>query len=223
MIENQAPAEYVVNYSRAGLVGRFANPRRLTLVHGDAVVVRGVRGDEVGVVKAETIGRFALHVGAMQIGEIVRPLSSEDKLQHDGLLARAQRSIADWQRTADACGCPLTILDAEIVLSGDATVLQVLPMGRVDSDFLAAELERQHGIRFTIHDLSREKSDEPEKDKGCGKPGCGSADGGGGCSSCGTGGGCSTGSCSKGKVANADEMTAYFADLRRQMERVALH
>ena len=69
-------------------------------------------------------------------------------------------------------------------------------------------------------DLSRSPTakDEPAS-AGCGKPGCGSS--GGGCStgSCGTGGGgCSTGSCSKGKVKSADELTAYFADLRHKME-----
>ena len=43
----------------------------------------------------------------------------------------------------------------------------------------------------------------------------------------GSGGGCSTGSCSKGSVKSADELTAYFAGLRKQMEgsaaRVSLH
>jgi hypothetical protein len=55
---------------------------------------------------------------------------------------------------------------------------------------------------------------------GCGKQDCGS--GAGGCSSCGTDGaskgGCSTSSCSRDKVKSADELTAYFADLRQKME-----
>jgi hypothetical protein len=68
-------------------------------------------------------------------------------------------------------------------------------------------------------DLSRPvtATDPPAPaEAGCGKPGCGS--GGGGCSSCGTGGGCSTGSCSRGQVKSADDLTAYFTDLRQKME-----
>jgi hypothetical protein len=63
--------------------------------------------------------------------------------------------------------------------------------------------------------------DPPEKSYSCGKPDCGS---GSGCTSCGTGGGCSTESCSRGAVKSAEDLTAYFADLRAKMEaRTSLH
>jgi hypothetical protein len=82
-------------------------------------------------------------------------------------------------------------------------------------------LSDRHGLAFAILDLRQPAVPEAH---GCGKPNCG---GEGGCTSCGTGGGCSTGSCSSGSVKNADELTTYFAGLRRQMEeqtaRVPLH
>ena len=59
-------------------------------------------------------------------------------------------------------------------------------------------------------DVTRTATAPDPPDAGCGKPGCGTT--GGGCSTCGTGG------CSRGAVKSADDLTAYFADLRQKMD-----
>jgi hypothetical protein len=103
-------------------------------------------------------------------------------------------------------------------------VLHGLPWGECDASPVFAALSDRFGLAVRLLDLSRVPTagDPPEPaHAGCGKPGCGS--GSGGCSSCGTGsgGGCSTGSCSRGKVKSADDLTAYFSDLRKKMEAQA--
>jgi hypothetical protein len=77
----------------------------------------------------------------------------------------------------------------------------------------------QFGYTVRLLDFSRGPVAKDEQQPGCGKPDCGA--GSGGCSSCGTGGGCSTGSCSRGSVKSADDLTAYFRDLRTKMEQHA--
>ena len=115
-------------------------------------------------------------------------------------------------------GLPVAFLDVEVTLDGTAAVLHALPLGSCDADPVLADLSERFGLAVRLLDVSRVPTvkDPPEKAATCGKPDCGS----GGCSSCGTGG-CSTGSCSRGSVKTADELTSYFADLRRKMEQSA--
>jgi hypothetical protein len=69
-------------------------------------------------------------------------------------------------------------------------------------------LSREFGLHIQLADVSLPK--EEEEHHGCGREDCGQ----GGCGSCGTGGGCST--CGAG---TRPDMSAYFAQLREQMER----
>ena len=93
-----------------------------------------------------------------------------------------------------------------------------------DATPLFEALSARFNLSVRLLDLSQTAvtKDPKQAADGCGKPGCGTE--GGGCSSCGTDsggeskGGCSTGSCSRGKVKSADDMTAYFTDLRQKMD-----
>ena len=112
-------------------------------------------------------------------------------------------------------------MDAELTLD-DRLILHGLAWDACDATPLFTELSARFGLSVRLLDLSQTAVtiDPKQAADGCGKPDCGS--GSGGCSSCGTDGeskgGCSTGSCSRGKVKSADELTAYFADLRQKME-----
>ena len=109
-------------------------------------------------------------------------------------------------------------MDVELLCDGTA-ILHGLPWAECDATPLFEELSARFGVSVRLLDLSQIPTPTPEPSSGgCGKPGCGSEAGGCSTGSCGTGGGCSTGSCSKGSVKSADELTAYFADLRRKME-----
>ena len=192
-------------------VGRFRALSPELLSRDRRVVVRGPRGVEVGVVLCEPAERFAQQPDD---GELLRPATFDDDRtaeQH----ARRAAQVLDAAQPADL---PLAFVDAEATLDG-TVILHALPWDECDATPLLDELAARFGCAVKLLDLSRSPTakDEPAS-AGCGKPGCGSS--GGGCStgSCGTGGGCSTGSCSKGKVKSADELTAYFSDLRQKME-----
>jgi cell fate regulator YaaT (PSP1 superfamily) len=214
--------EYLVKHGRLAAVSRFRNGAGVEFAYGDRVVVRRFQGLEVGEVLSETSDRFAALVNEAPAGDIVRAVTPADEDRERELELFSRQLLDEAQAAADELGLRLAVLDVEIPLDGVSAMLHVLPAAESgDLAQLVQTLAGRRQLSFAILDLRQKPAAEAA---GCGKPDCGS--GGGGCSSCGSGGGCSTGSCSKGSVKSAEELTAYFSDLRRQMEaqegRVAL-
>ncbi|HVL13502.1 MAG TPA: hypothetical protein VM529_13125 [Gemmata sp.] len=201
---------YLIQYGKPGFVGRFRSADRLT--RGDRVVVRGPRGDEVGEVL------LPLADDSAEAGDVLRPAAPGDAALAADAAARGRDLLADAETAVAEAGLPLALVDVEVTLDGVA-ILHALAWDACDATPVLDRLAADHGLTVRLLDLSRAPAAAPEP-SGCGKPGCGSD--AGGCSTCGTGGGCSSGSCSRGAVKSADELTAHFADLRRQMEAAGL-
>lgn len=214
---------YLVQFGTSAFVGRFESAADVAFARGQSVVVKTVRGEEVGTVLCPAEGRFE-NALAESAGTLLRILTPEDEHHREaatllaaGVLAAAERRAAEW---------PVSFVDAEATLDGSLVVLHVIPFAACDLRPLLDDLAAGFRSAVTLQDLSSTKAlpDAPDAtDGGCGKPDCGKESGGG----CGTGGGCSTGSCSRGAVKSAEELTAYFVDLRQKMEadsegRVAL-
>lgn len=213
---------YLVQYGRSAFVGRFRSANEAA--RGDRVVVRGPRGLEPGTVLCLLTDRFL--PPDEHDGELLRPASPEDEAAAERFDALGQAVLAAADERAAESGLPISFIDIEVSLDGAVAVLHGLPWDGCDASPLFADLSDRYGLAVRLLDLSRTPAANDPPDPGhagCGKPGCGS--GSGGCSSCGSesGGGCSTGSCSRGKVKSADELTAYFADLRRQMEAAGVN
>ncbi|MFM8275293.1 MAG: hypothetical protein ACKODX_23575 [Gemmata sp.] len=205
----------LVQYGKPGFVGRFtspAAPRR-----GTRVVVRGPRGVEPGLALGEAREPFAAALPAE--GDLLRAATAEDDALAGTFPAREAALLADATAAAVSAELPLTFVDAELTLDG-RLILHGLAWAACDATPLFAALSEKFGLQVRLLDLAQTAvtRDPAPPPSGCGEPGCGSE--GGGCSSCGpeSKGGCSTGSCSRGTVKTADELTAYFADLRQKME-----
>lgn len=205
---------YLVQYGRSAYVGRFVVAGGFTPSRGDRVVVRTPRGLELGEVLCGADGRFAGGIDPDAGGELVRLAGPNDLTDVEDRESVELLLLA----AAEESGLPITILDAEVSLDGSAAVLHALPLEPCDADPVLADLSERFGLAVRLLDVSRTltATDPPEKASTCGRPDCGA----GGCSTCGTGG-CSTGNCSRGSVKSADELTSYFADLRRKMEQAA--
>jgi hypothetical protein len=203
---------YLVQYGRSAYVGRFTTAAGLTPSRGDRVVVRTPRGVELGEVLCGADERFAGGLDPAAGGEMLRSARPDDLSDAESRESVGLSLLAE----AEGSGLPVSFLDAEVTLDGSAAVLHALPWGPCDADPVLADLSARFGLAVRLLDVSRTPTvtDPPEKAVTCGKPDCGS----GSCSSCGTGGGCSTGGCSRGSVKTADDLTSYFADLRRRME-----
>jgi hypothetical protein len=202
--------DYLVTYGQGVYLGRF----RAAAMYGrgDRVVVRSDRGVEAGTVLERATTPT---LGA--VGEILRPIGVVDDATAADHRRRVSAILADAESAVAAAGLPLLFLDGEILLDGSLAILQAVHWADCDATPLFADLSARHGLCVKLADVTTAPS------KGC--PTCGAEKQG--CDSCGTGGGCSSGSCSKGSVKSADELTAYFAGLRRQMDaaaaRVSLH
>ena len=205
--------EYLVNFGQGAFLGRFRATE--PFCRDDRVVVRTERGIEIGTV----LERAANQVGVLS-GDVLRPTSTDDEQSARSLRERIIPIIADAQAAAEAAGLPLLFLDGEILLDGSQAILQAVHWADCNATPIFEELSARHGMAVKLADLT---TTPKAASKGCST--CGAEKSG--CDSCGTGGGCSTGSCSKGSVKSADELTTYFAGLRKQMEaadaRVSLH
>jgi hypothetical protein len=212
-------AEYLVHHGAGGHLGRFRAAAPAAFARGDAVVVRGLRGLELGEVLCAAEGKAALP--DPYVGDLLRRATADDLAAADRRREFGQRLCADAERLAAERGLPLAVVDLEVLLDGRQAILHVLRLGPCNEGPLLAELGERHGLIVRLFDLTETPAAAPDaadhlEDLGCGKENCGS--GAGGCDSCGSGGsahgGCS--SCSSGA---ADELANYFAGLRAQMEQ----
>lgn len=204
----------LVQYGRSGFVGRFATP--LDVPRGSAVVVRTPRGVELGTALGPVHERFAGQIDDSAGGEVMRIATPDD----DGAAERSAELAAEIVAAAEQAGQPVAFLDCEVTLDRRGAVLHAVAWDTCDLDPLLVNLSDRFGLAVRLMDVSRTPTlqDPPEPKTTCDKSDCGTGEGNCSTGGCGTGGGCSTGSCSKGSVKSAEELTAYFADLRRQME-----
>jgi len=194
----------LIQYGRSAFVGRFAagvDPPR-----GSAVVVQSTRGVELATVLGPVEDRFTTQLD--EDGAVLRVATAEDHVA-----ARIADELANAILDS-ASSDHATFLDCEVTLDRRGAVLHAVPWGECNLDPLLAELSDQFGLAVRVLDVSRlsVSTDPPEPKTTCDKPDCGSGGG------CGTSGGCSSGGCSRKQVKSADELTAYFADLRQKME-----
>ena len=210
---------YLVQYGRSSFVGRFEALNGLTVSRGDRVVIESPRGLELGTVLCETT--FAATLDPATGGTLLRLVEADDERNQQLSEQLGQQILTAGERFAVEQSLPLLFVDIEVMLDRGSAVLHTVPWELCDATPLFVQLSEQFTLPVRLLDLSRTPTvtDPPEKTAKCSKPGCGTSEGG--CTSCGTGGGCSTGSCSKGSVKSASELTAYFANLREQMEAQA--
>jgi uncharacterized membrane protein YgcG len=201
--------EYLVQFGLAGYVGRFVSAA--DYARGTAVLVRTVRGTEVGGVLGIAGGVATAALAHFTPGTIERALTDADAPQQTALAELATRVPPLAQALADAQQLGVQVLEAEALWAGPL-IVQVLAWHPEPLDAWVQALADTVGRPVLLHDVTRPPAPVAAA-SGCGKSDCGS----GGCSSCGSGGGCSSGSCSRGTFTSAAEVRAYFAGLREQL------
>jgi hypothetical protein len=204
---------YLVNYGQAGYLGRFL--AAASYGRGDRVVVCSERGVELGTILCE-----AGTLGPNGAGEVIRSATDADEGMAHEFRGRLAAVLSDAQALAESLGLPLQFLDGEILLDGREAILQAVHWAVCDATAVFEQLSARHGLLVKLADLTAQPKPAAKTCDVCG-------DEKSGCDSCGTGGGCSSGSCSRGSIKSADDLTAYFAGLRQQLEtaaaRVSLH
>lgn len=208
--------EYLVTYGLPGFLGRFLASADLAFGHGDRVLLRTHRGPEMGEVLCLTEDGFGPLVGPHVVGEVIRTTTTEDEEQLQLRHREACQLLRSGQVLLNELAPNLPLIDVEILFDRSEAIFHILSLPEQHLPTLLDRLETTFGLPIRFHDLSTplERGTGLEE-SGCGKPGCGS--GSGGCGSCGSG--CSTGNCSRGKVADAEQMTTFFTQLRDRVDR----
>lgn len=186
-------SRYWAGYGRTGFLGIFEGEGHFN--RGAGVEIQSPRGREVATILERVDERFTKHLPA------------------DGTIFGTTDAVIDPATElcklaeASAASLPVLVADAERLLDG-TLILHVMPWDDVDLTEWVEELSARFQCKVMLLNLATLPKEKVAN--GCGKPGCG--DGGGG--NCGSG----CGTCSKGSVKNADELTEYFLNLRKQME-----
>ncbi len=197
-------AEYLVGFGLAGDFGRFLASAPLLLRRGARVVVRSERGLELGQVLRPAGERHSRLLGGVVAGELLRQAGPEDEEMARRMAERAALLLARGEQLVAEQGLPAALVDAEVLLDGVQAVLHVIRWGECDLRELVRPLSTELGLSIRLDELGAPPAGE---EHGCGS--CGS----GGCGSCGSGCGSGCG------VARPEEVSAYFAALREQMDR----
>src|SRR5260221_665674 len=174
-------AEYLVHHGAGGHLGRFRAAKSATFTRGDTVVVRGLRGLELGEVLCAAEGKAALP--DPYVGEVLRRALPDDLAVAERQREIGQRLCTDAEQLAVEFGLPLAVVDLEVLLDGRQAILHVLRLGPCDEGPLLAELGERHGLIVRLFDLTETPPAAPDaadhlEDIGCGKENCGSGAGG---------------------------------------------
>jgi hypothetical protein len=207
--------EYLVHHGCAGHLGRFRAPDGTAFARGTAVVVRSRRGLELGQVLCPSYADGTTLPDPF-VGEIVRPVTSDDQAANERSRELGRRLFDESQRLADALGVPLAPMDAEVLLDGRQALLHVVRLGTCDEGPLLAALGERFDLIVRLYDLATEPPVETANDDDH-HGGCESC-ANGGCESCSTDGG-QRGNCTSCSAGGAKELANYFAELRAQMEQ----
>src|SRR4051794_29087602 len=112
--------EYLVAHGCAGSLGRFRAPEEYLLGRGDAVVIRGRRGLELGAIlgrpeRAKLPDEF--------VGDLLRPATSVDRETNVRNTNLSRQLCTEAEAIVAAIGLPFAVLDAEVLLDGRSAIL----------------------------------------------------------------------------------------------------
>ena len=192
--EGHEAARYLVRFGTMGYVGWFAAPERGEYGHGERVVVRTSRGVETGEILMGGEATPGTDDGP-PMGELLRQLTPEDKLQERALLEGEERAFNACRQLLSERHIAGELIDTEQLLDGETIFFYFLGDPPAEMAGLVQELAKHYDARIEFRQF------EAGLEAGCG-PGCGTEEAPG-CGSCGDGG-CGT------------AVTCAVAPLRRQ-------
>lgn len=202
-------AFYLVQFGRSAYVGRLRSDQPIS--RGRQVVVLTPRGEELGSILCETDERFGQQIETET--DLIRLATEVDERLRVTHLEIGSAMLTAAAALALQHQLPMTFLDIELLHDGRTAVLHGLAFGEADASTLFEELSQQFGLKVHFLDVSRSPAAPLGSDQKstCGKPDCGEGN-------CSTSDGCSSGTCSRGQVKSAEDLSAYFLDLRQRME-----
>jgi len=199
--EGHEAARYLVRFGTMGYVGWFGARERGEYGHREQVVVRTSRGVEAGEIMSVGEATQGADEGP-PLGELLRKLTREDKLQQQALLEGEARAFNACRQLLSERQIAAELIDTEQLLDGETIFFYFLGEPPAEMPDLVQELAKHYDARIEFRQF------EAGLEAGCG-PGCGTEEAPG-CTSC-DDGGCGT------------DATCAVAPLRRQSQTGQAH
>ncbi|HMP60322.1 MAG TPA: regulatory iron-sulfur-containing complex subunit RicT [Gemmatales bacterium] len=170
------PAQYIVRHGVMRFLGEFESPTDVVWKRQQEVVVRTDRGTEAGVVLCPSSPEAKAALTEPTTGQILRPLSAEDRAQLQKLRELQQREYDIAARCIEQRALLMDLVDVEHLLGGERVLFYFLvrpPEKRVDFRELVRDLAREFQTRIEMRQIGVRDEAKVLADYGdCGKPVC---------------------------------------------------
>jgi len=166
-------ADYIVRYGAMRLLGVFTAGGGHEYARGAEVIARTDRGLEVGEVLREADPETVDLLVDPTEGQIVRGMSSEDKVEAQRIRQMAGEEIAICQKYVDSMELKMQLVDVEHIYGGERIIVYYLADNRVDFRELVRRLASEFQTRIEMRQIGVRDEAKLLADFGdCGKAVC---------------------------------------------------
>jgi cell fate regulator YaaT (PSP1 superfamily) len=167
------PHAYIVRHGATRHLGEFTPPGSALFPRGSDVVIRTDRGQEVGHVLCPADPRAVQLLVDPTHGQIVRPLTDEDRQRVERLREQQRSEFDVAARLIAERRLQMELVDVEHLFGGERVVFYFLAEKRVDFRELVKDLARELQTRIELRQIGVRDEAKLKADYGdCGKPVC---------------------------------------------------
>jgi len=154
-------------------IGEFTAPPGDGVRRGDAVIVRGERGQEVGEVLCPATPQAVAVLPDPTRGEIVRVAAPEDRAKIAHLREVERKQFAAAEQLIARHKLAMQLVQVEHLFGGDRLIFYFLAEQRVDFRDLVRSMAREFHVRIELRQIGVRDEAKLLADYGdCGKPVC---------------------------------------------------
>jgi cell fate regulator YaaT (PSP1 superfamily) len=154
-------------------LGQFSTRNGEQFLRATAVVVRSDRGLELGEVLCEATERSATFLNEPARGQVLRPLSDDDRTESARLHEAERRAFDVCRGLIGERGLAMQLVDVEHLFGGERIVFYYLAEDRVDFRELVKALVREYHTRIEMRQIGVRDEAKLLADYGdCGNPVC---------------------------------------------------
>ena len=169
-----ADQSYVIRYGTTRILGEFSARGVGALPRGAAVIVRGERGHEWGIVLSTATQQTRTYLGESgEHGRIIRLATAEDEANRDKAITFEKEAFAGGLDQIRERNLQMQLIDVEQVIGGERLIYYYVAELRIDFRDLVKALAKQFQMRIEMRQIGIRDEAKLLADYGdCGQPVC---------------------------------------------------
>jgi len=166
-------AKYIARHGAMRALGDFDAGEGALFARGQTVIARTDRGLEVADLLCEATPRALALIAEPTHGQIVRPMTAEDRREEARVQESERRELAYCQQLIGQRNLQMELVNVEHLFGGERIVFYFLAEKRVDFRELVKDLAREFRTRIEMRQIGVRDEAKLLADYGdCGKPVC---------------------------------------------------